>query len=272
MRGPRHLAPGTDLVELGCHRVAVRVHGDGDDPLLLINGTTRPQESWDAFSAELPGRTIISFDAPGVGGSATPVLPPSIVGLAAVARSVLDAADVNRCDVLGYSHGGAVAQQLAFDAPERVRRLILVSTSCGVGAYPGSGRAVLRSLGRPGRDGHHPWPRPGAVGVCWHSLAFTTWSSIPFLGAITAPTLVVSGTYDRVVPPVNGRILAGRIPGAVSAELLAGHDMQGPGPAQALARIVDDFLTPHDAPAPAGTAHHSGHHQPHSPKRASLHA
>ena len=107
--------------------------------------------------------------------------------------------------------------------------------------------------------------------MCWHSLAFTSWSSIPFLGAITAPTLVVSGTYDRVVPPVNGRILATRIPGAVSAELLAGHDMQSAGPAQALARVVDDFTDSTDVPASAETHYRSTHHQSHSPKRAHHH-
>src|ERR1700675_4795966 len=108
----------------------MRVQGEGD-PLLLINGMTRPLQSWESFTQQLPGRTIVSFDAPGVGGSPTPLLPLSMPALAALAVAVLDAAGMDDADVLGFSHGGAVAQQLAGDAPGRVRRLVLVATSCG---------------------------------------------------------------------------------------------------------------------------------------------
>jgi pimeloyl-ACP methyl ester carboxylesterase len=77
----------------------------------------------------------------------------------------------------------------------------------------------------------------------WQSLAISSWSSIPFLGAITAPTLVVCGTHDRVVPPANSRVLAGRIPNASLVMLPGGHDLQRPEPARQLARIVEHFLT-----------------------------
>lgn len=221
-------------------RITIRVQGEGD-PLLLINGMTRPLKSWDPLTRALYGRTIVSFDAPGVGGSPTPRRPVPIPELAAIAVAVLDAAGLDQADVLGFSHGGAVAQQLARDAPDRVRRLILVATSCGVGSNPGnSKRAVLHSLGR--RDEDNPWPRPDALGLVWHSLAISSWSSIPFLGAIKAPTLVVSGTHDRVVPPVNSRVLARRIPNATLILLPGGHDLQRADQAAPLARIVEDFL------------------------------
>ena len=224
--------------------ITMRVQGDGD-PLLLVNGMSRPLQSWDAFAAQLPGRTLISFDAPGVGGSRTPVLPLSIRALAAVAVAVLDAAGVDTArpqaaDVLGFSHGGAVAQQLAIDRPHLVRRLVLVATSCGVGATLGYRQPTLRSLGTPAAG--QLWPRANPVGLVWHSLAYSSWSSIPFLGAITAPTLVVCGTRDRVVPPANSRVLARRIPGASLVLLAAGHDVQRRDPATALARLVEDFL------------------------------
>jgi len=221
-------------------RIAIRVQGQGD-PLLLMNGMTRPLQSWEPLTRELSGRTVVSFDAPGVGASPTPVLPLSIPALAALAAAVLDAVGLEDADVLGYSHGGAVAQQLAVDLPDRVRRLVLAATSCGVGATPGSGRAGLRGLGTP--DGAEPWPRPDAMGLLWHSLAFSNWSSIPFLGAIAAPTLVVCGTYDRVVPPANSRVLARRIPGASLVMLPAGHDLQRLDPAKALAGALENFLT-----------------------------
>ena len=221
-------------------QIAVRVQGEGD-PLLLINGMTRPLQSWEPFTRVLRGRTVVSFDAPGVGDSPTPVLPLSIPRLAALAVAVLDAAGLDQADVLGFSHGGAVAQQLAGDFPGRLRRLVLVATSCGVGATPGRRRDALIGLGSPA--GATPWPRPDAMGLLWHSLAFSNWSSIPFLGAIAAPTLVVSGTRDRVVPPANSRVLAGRIPDASLVMLPGGHDLLRADRAGALAGVVEDFLT-----------------------------
>jgi pimeloyl-ACP methyl ester carboxylesterase len=220
-------------------RICMRVQGKGD-PLLLINGMTRPLRSWDSFTHELHGRTVVSFDAPGVGGSPTPRRPISIAGLAAVAAAVLDAAGFNDADVVGFSHGGAVAQQLARTVPTRVRALVLVSTSCGMGSTPGSRRTFIRSMRRPAEA--NPWPLPDPLGVLWHSLAISNWSSIPFLGAIKTPTLVVCGSRDRVVPPVNSRVLAARIPNASLVTIPGGHDLQRGAQGKALARIVESFL------------------------------
>ena len=208
--------------------------------MLLINGMTRPLQSWDPFTRALHGRRVISFDAPGVGGSPTPRRPVSIARLAGVAVAVLDAAGAHDADVVGFSHGGAVAQQLARDAPARVRTLILVSTSCGLGSTPGSRQALFRGLRRP-VDGN-PWPLPDPLGVLWHSLAVSSWSSIPFLGAIGAPTLIVCGSRDSVVPPANSRVLARRIPDASLVMMPGGHDLQRGDQGRALARIVTNFL------------------------------
>lgn len=228
------------LRSVGGLQIAMRVQGEGD-PLLLINGMTRPLQSWQPLTKELSGRTVVSFDAPGVGDSPMPVLPLSMSDLAALAVAVLDAAGLAEADVLGFSHGGAVAQQLALDAPDRVRRLVLVSTSCGVGATPGRKRDVLAGLATPA--GAADWPQVDLVGVFWQSLAISNWSSIPFLGAISAPTLVVSGSRDRIVPPANSKVLARRIPDASLVLLQAGHDVQRAEHARALARIVEDFLS-----------------------------
>jgi len=216
--------------------VRVRVEGEGE-PLLLLNGLTRPLESWEPFTQALNGRMIIRYDAPGIGESATPLLPWTISLLAGLAASVLDEVGLDSADVLGFSHGGAVAQQLAVQAPARVRRLVLVSTSCGVGAIPGS-QDKLRS--HTPSDAH-PWPRPDTVGLLWNSLAISTWSSIPFLGAIRASTLVVCGIHDRVVPPANSTLLARRIPEADLVMLPAGHDLQRRSQVPALADTVEQF-------------------------------
>jgi len=215
------------------------VQGKGD-PLLLVNGLSRPMQSWGPFSSELKGRTVVSFDAPGVGGSPTPIRPLSIAELATLAVAVLDAAGLAEADVLGYSHGGAVAQQMAHDAPERVSGLILASTSCGLGATPGNTTDIIRHLGSS-LDGK-PWPLPDPLGLLWQTLAVSNWSSIPFLGSIQAPTLVVCGSRDSVVPPSNSQVLAGRIPHATLVLLPGrGHDLQRGDSAKALARAVQNF-------------------------------
>jgi pimeloyl-ACP methyl ester carboxylesterase len=118
--------------------------------------------------------------------------------------------------------------------------LILVSTSCGVGATPGQRGETLHALGTPSAG--YPWPFPDPLGLLWQLLAFSSWSSIPFLGAIRAPTLVVCGTRDRVVPPINSKVLAGRIPDASLVMLPWGHDLQRSTPTSELARAVEHFL------------------------------
>lgn len=234
----------------------MRVQGEGD-PLLLINGMTRPLHSWDPFTEELHGRTVISFDTPGVGGSQTPVRPLTISELATLSVAVLEEAGFDKADILGFSHGGALAQQLAHDAPGRVNGLILAATSCGLGATPGYKQDIRRSLGGP--LGGHSWPFPDPLGLLWQSLAVSTWSSIPFLGSIAAPTLVIAGSRDRVVPPSNSRVLAGRIPDATLVLLPGrGHDLQRGESAKALARAVESFLPAGSAPAATTTLQLTG--------------
>ena len=110
-------------------RIAARATGSGD-PVLLLNGMSRPMESWAFFADALQDRTVIAFDAPGVGASETPVVPYSMPMLADIAARVLDAVGIAKADVVGYSHGGAVAQQFAVGHRARVNRLVLLATAC----------------------------------------------------------------------------------------------------------------------------------------------
>jgi pimeloyl-ACP methyl ester carboxylesterase len=225
------------------------VHEGSGPPLLLLNGLTRPLESWGRVVDFLPHRTIIAYDAPGVGGSASPLLPVTVALLAGIAASVLDRCEVDTVDVLGFSHGGAVAQQLAASHAHRVRRLVLVSTSCGVGATVAGGSAW-----RAGTWDARPWARPALRGLMWNSLAVSTWTSIPFLSSISCPTLVVCGAYDRDAPPANSALLARRIPNARLVTLAAGHDLQRPAPAGALVAVADPFLDERRGAEPAPAA------------------
>lgn len=220
-------------------QVAVHVSGSGI-PVVLLNGLARPMASWSAFTPVLGERMIVVFDAPGVGASKTPKLPLSMQALSDIVADVLDAVDVARADVVGFSHGGAIAQQFAFSSPERVRRLALLSTSCGSGATPVSKKRLWANT----IDQRDPrrWGLARTVGALWQVAAVANWSSIPLLGSISAPTLVVSGEHDRIVPPTNSQLLAARIPNAVSAVVPAGHDLQRPDVANPVAMRVLRFL------------------------------
>lgn len=224
------------MIDVGGLAVHVRIEGKGE-PVLLLSGLGQPLERWDPFVASLGRRRVVRFDAPGVGQSATPMLPPTMTSLATIATAVLDAADIDEADVVGFSLGGAVAQQLAHLSPTRVRRLVLVATSCGLGSTAG----------------RWDWPEvlsapeiaatvTGLTSLWWHSQAIVTWSSIPFLGSLTPPTLVICGSDDAVAPPANGRVLASRIPDARLVTLTMDHDMLRPGPATELAHVVERFL------------------------------
>ena len=199
----------TFVLSIGGLRIAARTTGSGD-PVLLLNGMSRPMKSWASFAGALRDRTVIAFDAPGVGASETPVVPYSMPMLSDVAARVLDAVGIEKADVVGYSHGGAVAQQFAVGHPTRVNRLVLLATACGVGAVPGHPRDVTQILLTPNRETR--WPRPHPLGLLWQLAAISTWSSIPVLGCIDAPTLVICGDLDRAVPRSEQQAVGGAHP------------------------------------------------------------
>src|SRR5215469_15823176 len=132
-------------------RTTIR-RGDGSrTPLLLMNGIGANLELLQPFVDQLdPALDVIRFDAPGVGGSPTPLLPYRFPALAFLVGRLLDALGYDRVDVLGISWGGALAQQFALQHPVRCRRLVLVSTGTGALMVPGE-PAVLAKLATPRR-------------------------------------------------------------------------------------------------------------------------
>ena len=217
-------------------RLFVREWGEGA-PVLLINGLGANVEMWGPAQARLSetARTI-AFDAPGMGRSRTsPVVLPHPAFAAMICR-LLDALDVDRCDVVGYSFGGTVAQQLARQAPDRVRRMVLVGTSCGWGSIPPTARAMAlistplryysrqvleqtnhlldgaatdreRQTRRVQADARLEYP-PTLTGYTQQLLAGATWSSLHWVSTLRPPVLVLAGAQDRIVPPANGALLS----------------------------------------------------------------
>jgi pimeloyl-ACP methyl ester carboxylesterase len=220
--------------------IHVRDVGEGP-PVLLINGVGASTAMWASLEGALTGSRVISFDAPGAGRSAAPLLPVSIPRVARLAALVLDAVGVERADVIGYSMGGIVAQQLATDAPDRVRRIVLAGTTCGLGAVPGAPMAMLHLLvparylsssiyartigGIVGGRARHDRACVAELvairvrhvsirGYLGQMLSLSRWSGLPLLPRILHPTLVVSGDDDPLAPLVNAMLLVRLLPQA----------------------------------------------------------
>jgi poly(3-hydroxyalkanoate) depolymerase len=229
------------FVQAGNLRLRTGRHGAGA-PLLLITGIGAHLDMWAPFARHAGDRELVAFDPPGAGLSQRPLLPLRMPGLARVVTELLDALGLDHVDVLGYSFGGGLAQELARRAPERVRRLVLCATAPGLGGSPPRPLAALM-LATPARYYHprllelsvahiaggrtarepevlarhagdrllHP---PTPLGYAYQLYAVAGWSSLPWLHTVTQRTLVVAGEDDPAVPLRNGRLLAERIPDA----------------------------------------------------------
>jgi len=226
------------------HNQAAQIYWDelgSGEPLLLIMGLGYPSVMWyrsrPTFAQEF--RTI-AFDNRGVGRSDVPTGPYPIALMASDAKAVLDAAGVEVAHVYGVSMGGMIVQEFALQYPERVRSLILGCTASGgpnaVRADPDvmefltkrqpSQEAALeaavpfiydantpRALIDQDIDVRREWlPKPEAYFAQLQGIL--AWEAFSRLDQINAPTLVLHGETDRLVPCGNSRLIADRIKGA----------------------------------------------------------
>ena len=255
--------------------IRVSVQGEGR-PVLLVMGIGGNIEMWGPFERALNGRGFqtIAYDASGTGDSPARTVPRRMPGVARQAAHLLDALGLPCVDVVGVSFGGAVAQELALHNPHRVNRLILASTMCGLGGVPGNPLAVsllatplryysprfMRAIapfiyGPSSQEGrvlddqiNARRSRPPSLwGYAGQLAAITGWTSLPWLHRISTPTLVLTGGADPIVPPLNARILAARIPRSqIEVVPGAGHLLLLTEPDRCAA-LISDFLR---GPAP----------------------
>lgn len=241
----------SSFAQHGSVRIAYEHGGrrDGDRPatelpLLLIHGLGYERHGWGPGLARIAAeRELILVDNRGIGASDVPPGPYTVAELAADAHAVLDAAGIERADVLGASLGGMIAQELALTYPGRVGRLVLACTTPGVRGYAMPARtvrlfatigglepdtALRRLIENSLADGTirerpelieevyryrvaHPPALPG-----WQAQAAAgaTFDALDRLGMLHAQTLVLHGTDDYVVDVRNAELLARRIEGA----------------------------------------------------------
>jgi pimeloyl-ACP methyl ester carboxylesterase len=119
-------------VHVGDIDIAYKTFGKGE-PILLVSGAGGDMNAWDPSTLKVlsSNHTVIVFDNRGVGNTTTGSKPFSIQQFANDTAGLLDALKIRNADVLGYSMGSFIAQQLTVMNPEKVNRLVLVAASCG---------------------------------------------------------------------------------------------------------------------------------------------
>src|SRR5580693_6915673 len=210
-------------------------------PVLLIMGLGYPSAMWHRMRPALSAsyRTI-ALDNRGAGQSDVPPGPYSIALMASDAAAVLDAAGVPSAHVFGMSMGGMIAQEFALQYPRRVRSLILGCTNAGGPHVVRPEPEVLQILTRQGMtpeeskeamipfiyDAATPRERidedmairmkwyPTPQGYLGQLQGILQWEAYSRIAQITAPTLIIHGETDQLIPVANAPLIAERIPGA----------------------------------------------------------
>ncbi|MGI9292841.1 MAG: alpha/beta fold hydrolase [Pseudomonadales bacterium] len=130
-------------------KVAVRTaakHQSSQQPLLILGGMGASIETLLPVTDALPNRCIVLLDPPGVGQSSTPHWPINMWEYAGLVVAVLDQLDYPHVDILGYSWGGALAQQIAIQYGARCQRLVLAVASAGVFSPAAKPAVMLKYL------------------------------------------------------------------------------------------------------------------------------
>jgi pimeloyl-ACP methyl ester carboxylesterase len=255
-------------------KIAFGVLGSGP-PLVLIMGYRLSSLAWphDFIEALAEKFTVVFFDNRGTGASDKPTSGYEISNMARDASGLLDHLEIARTNVLGYSMGGAIAQEFVRQFPDRVLGLVLCATMCGgpraTYAPPSVGR-VMRELDglTPEEIARQIWSvtySPGylenhrelaenqmrreiAAPTPLHAAdlqyqAFAEFDCSKALPNIQAPTLVMTGDLDRLVLPQNSKFIAGLVPGARLIVIPGcGHRMMWEAIDECVA-FVTEFLT-----------------------------
>lgn len=246
----------------------------GNGPaLILIPGFASGAWSWNWQLDELSRRfNVVAFDPPGIAASSIPDAPLTILSLAISTAWLLDALNIERAHLIGISFGGFIAQEFALAFPYRVEKLVLACTSYGgadhvppspevlaafastkslnteermrenlltafnpeyVAAYPDQTDAFckLRAENSVSEDIY--------LQQLSAALAFDTSDRVK---NIVAPTLILTGDKDIVVPPQNSHNLAAAIPGNELRIIDGGSHMFFVEQADEFNRTVIEFL------------------------------
>ena len=229
---------------------AYRDAGDGGVPLVLLQHFRGNLDNWDPalIDALASDRRVVTFDNAGVGGS-TGTTPNTIEQMAHDAVDFITALDLGQVDILGFSIGSFIAQEIALTRPALVRRLVLASSAPrGAADMHGWAPEVMRAVGQPqigpegflavfftlspasqqagqemigrmytrteDRDAETSWATRQAQYDAVNTWGIPDHSQLQRLSAIGMPVFVANGDSDPMILPHYSYLLAGLIPQA----------------------------------------------------------
>jgi pimeloyl-ACP methyl ester carboxylesterase len=259
--------------------VCFREQGSGP-PVLLLHATLHDRRDFDPIVPALArDRRVIALDWPAHGESAAPPAPlqPSAMLFADVLEDVVKAMDISRAVLIGNSVGGYAAARLAITHPDRVAGLVLVNSGGFISTNPLI-RGFCRLLGVPA-VARVAFPRSvpsymkaqtqsdrevtaraiarakttegsTTAAAIWRSFAAEEYDLRPRAGQLSAPTLIVWGGKDTVLPLRAGRATHAALPGSRLEVLDTGHVVFSSEPKQFLA-LVSPFIEQVSASIPA---------------------
>jgi 3-oxoadipate enol-lactonase len=223
--------------------------GPGDAPVVVLAGSLGTDMSmWEPQLPTLRGEfRILRYDLRGHGSSPAPPGPYTIADLGGDVVALLDRLGISRVHLCGVSIGAMTGIWLASHAPERIDRIVLCCTSAYLdpegtyreraalvrrtGLAPWSAAALERWFTAPYRRANpglmeHMTQRlvsadPEGYAGCCEALAAMDLRGD--LGAVRAPTLVISGEHDPATPPEHGRLIADGIAAARFEQVAGAH-------------------------------------------------
>src|SRR5919112_521747 len=258
-------------VHVGDIDIAYKIFGKGE-PILLINGYSHSMDNWDPTLLErlASNHTVIIFNNRGIGNTTSGENRFSIAQFANDTAGLLDVLEIKQADILGYSMGGFIAQELALTHPDRVGKLIIYASICGGNESilssqvinilsNGSGTAMERierflPLFFPEKwrneNPNYLERIPKTIETIpnktldQHTEAMFNWTgTCSKLKNITQPTQVIVETDEVVTLPANSLLITERSPGAWLVQIKgAGHGLMYQYPEQ-FNKILQTFLS-----------------------------
>jgi pimeloyl-ACP methyl ester carboxylesterase len=262
----------TKKIRVNDIEMAYKIFGNGS-PILLINGYSAALDFWDPLliSKLASNHTVITFDNRGIGNTSSGNKQFSIPQFALDTAGLMEALKIERADILGWSMGGMVAQELAISNPDKVNKLIIYASICGGSESVPPKNEVINEFSNQTEnatqrlekflpllfpeqwriDNPNPiqeLPRSTEISpiktLDLQMKAITSWEgTCNHLESITNPTMVLVGTDDVITVPENSMLMASKIPGSWLIQMEGGGHavmMQYP---EKFSNLIDVFLS-----------------------------